>query len=157
VTDLIAEQGQPGNPLNQTREQVYAGKAYADVVAFRDAHKSQEDRDAYKSMVQSLPVLVRTAGLAQALAFVNTRDGQRRAILEHLTALLRNDLGGESLLDRSRAANLGEYLYLTRQVMSALLWYKRYAEWLLDKERAGQTSQQPAAGEGLVAGAEVRS
>lgn len=145
MTDVIADQGQPANPLNQTREQVYASKAYADVVAFRDAHTAQEDRDAYKSMVQSLPVLVRTAGLAQALAFVNTRDGQRRAILDHLDALLHSDLAGESLLTRSRAAKLNEYMYLTRQVMSALLWYKRYAEWLLDKDRAASAGSDASA------------
>jgi len=152
MTDVIADQGQPANPLNQTREQVYASQAYNDVVRFCDAHKKQEERDSYKSMVQSLPVLVRTAGLAQALAFVNTRDGQRRAILAHLDGLLHHDLGGETLLTRSRTAKLGEYLYLTRQVMSALLWYKRYAEWLLDKDRTAKST--PVANDAAPAPAE---
>ena len=140
MTDVASgatSQGQPANPLDQTREQVYAGKVYRHVVAFRDDHTDQDKRDAYKGIVQSLPVLVRTAGLAQALAFVATRkDDAQKHILIHLDELLKQDLGGAKLLDRSRAAPLSEYMYLTRQVMSALLWYKRYAEWLLDKDNA---------------------
>jgi CRISPR-associated protein Cmr5 len=148
MSDTVIEQ----NPLDQTRDQVYASKAYHDVETFSAEHKGQDERDAYKSMVQSLPVLVRTAGLAQALAFVKTRDGQRSTILSHLDELLHDDLGSESLLTRSRTARLGEYMYLTRQVMSALLWYKRFAEWLLDKDRAPKTT--PAADDAAPAPAE---
>lgn len=145
MTDSVAAPAEPANPLSHTREQLYANQAYRDVQAFSTQHE-QKERDSYTSTVQSLPVLVRTAGLAQALAFVASRkETGQQAILGHLDTLLRGDLGGESLLDRSRKAELSEYMYLTRQVMSALLWYKRYAEWLLDEKRLNVGSGAPPA------------
>ena len=154
-TLVLSETGVSLEDMDVLVRVVNGSKCSHDVEKFGEEHKDQDDRDAYKSMVQSLPVLVRTAGLAQALAFVNARPDKRKAqkaILDHLNELLANDLDGQSLTQRSRAAPLSEYMYLTRQVMSALLWYKRYAEWLLDKDSAPPSTAVYAAAGAIIPG-----
>jgi len=38
----------------------------------------------------------------------------------------------DALLECAREAELTEYMLLTRQALAALLWYKRFAQSLLD-------------------------
>jgi CRISPR-associated protein Cmr5 len=106
----------------QTRDQKYAVDVYERVSKVKEA-----DRKRYGAIAHKLPILIRTAGLVQALAFVDSRQKQ-----------LLNDLAGtigkpnsDTLLSRAREANLSEYMRLTQQVMAALLWYKRFAQSVL--------------------------
>ncbi|MDQ3012023.1 MAG: type III-B CRISPR module-associated protein Cmr5 [Acidobacteriota bacterium] len=100
-----------------------------------------------------MPVLIRTAGLAQALAFVDARGSEaHKLLLAHLAQLVfmtapselkeklmsarderaKLECYREFLLERSRAAELEEYRTLTQRAMAALLWYKRFAQSVLE-------------------------
>lgn len=120
----------------QSREQEYAASVYARVESFRAQHPDEKDKDRkhYGSMAHKLPVLVRQAGLVQALAFVHSRDkAPTNQLLSDLAQTV--DAGSAAnLLNRSRQANLPEYIYLTDQVMLALKWYKRFAQSVLKVE-----------------------
>jgi CRISPR-associated protein Cmr5 len=121
----------------QTRKQEYASSAFEQVSALKTASEAEKDPEAYRkrygSMAHKLPVLIRTAGLAQALEFVQSRGkDEHKKLLGHLEqTVLPNRAHGESLLKRSREAQLGEYTRLTRDCLAALLWYKRFAESVL--------------------------
>lgn len=120
----------------QSREQQYAASVYARVESFREQHSDEKDKDRkrYGAMAHKLPILVRQAGLVQALAFVQSRN---KAPTNQLLNDLAQTVGARSrdeLLDRSRQADLGEYIYLTDQVMLALKWYKRFAQSVLKVE-----------------------
>lgn len=121
----------------QTRKQEYASSAFEQVSALKKTSETQKDPEAYRksygSMAHKLPVLIRTAGLAQALEFVQSRGkDEHKKLLGHLEqTVLPNRASGETLLDRSRKAHLGEYMRLSRNCLSALLWYKRFAESVL--------------------------
>jgi CRISPR-associated protein Cmr5 len=128
----------------QTREQVYAAKIYA-LVSKRRAQfaKHAEAKNKYGAMAHKLPVLIRTAGLAQVLEFVNTREKPdagpdkqpNRDLLNDLEQAVRETgalTENQSLLARSREAPLTEYMLLTEHALAALLWFKRYAQSVLD-------------------------
>ncbi|NTW00339.1 MAG: type III-B CRISPR module-associated protein Cmr5 [Oscillochloris sp.] len=127
-----------------TREQKYAQDVYTRVCAIKkaqDAGDSKIDPKKYGGMAHKLPILIRTAGLAQALTFVEARgdkSGSQRQLL--------CDLGGTigyngNLAAQARAAELGEYMRLTQQVLDALLWYKRFAQSVLEVE-AGEGDEE---------------
>jgi CRISPR-associated protein Cmr5 len=117
----------------QTRNQEIA----ADV--FNRVNEIKQNKEEYKSMADKLPVLVQTAGLAQALSFVEARGTEtQKQLLKDLSETLKKvvkieQLKNQSLPEYSReTTSLQEYLHLTRQVMVALLWYKRFASSVLD-------------------------
>lgn len=117
----------------QTRNQEIAADVFTRVKEVR------QNKEEYKSMADKLPVLVQSAGLAQALSFVETRGSEtQKRLLEDLSETLKNvgrieRLRNQSLAEYSReTTSLQEYLHLTRQVMTALLWYKRFASSVLD-------------------------
>jgi CRISPR-associated protein Cmr5 len=123
----------------QTRDQKMAAAVYSKVQAF--AHNSQpadENRSKYGSMAHKLPVLIRTAGLAQAFAFANTRTQPQQAMLRDLASVLGYESADE-LTKKSREASLQEYIWLTQQSLAALLWFKRYAQSILKVKTDGAT------------------
>lgn len=114
-----------------TREQKRAKSAFERVSKHKE--RPQDWRDQYGGMAHKLPVLVRQAGLAQALAFVESRGKDaHRALLEDLAQSL--ELSKADLLRQSREAKLGEYLRLTREALAVAQWYKRFAQSVLDVE-----------------------
>lgn len=126
----------------QTREQKYAAKGFNYVSArFREYPEGDKRRTEYGSMAHKLPVLIRTAGLAQALSFVETRKKESHlALLDDLASTLEQDRKG--LLERSRQADLDEYMLLTRYALDALLWFKRYAQSVLGVEASDETGEE---------------
>lgn len=118
-----------------TLEQVFASKIHSQVKAYGDDHpKDSPQRNKYGAVAQKLPILVRTAGLTQALAFVDSRGQEPdRILLEHLAQIVvANDLN--TFLEQSRNCELQEYSYLTRKTLLALKWYKRFAQSILEVE-----------------------
>lgn len=112
----------------QTRSQRFAKDAYESVKSMTTA----PHRDKYKAITRNLPVLIRTAGLAQALAFVPSGEDQKQmhvTLLKHLSATVAE---GKGLSEYCRTASLSEYMRLTRDTLDALLWFKRFAESILD-------------------------
>lgn len=114
----------------QTRDQKYAADAFTKVSQMKG--KEREYYENYGSMAHKLPVLIRTAGLAQGLAFVEARGKEaHKQLLVDLSATIGYD-SKTDLLSQSRQTDLSEYIYLTKQVLDALLWYKRFAQSVLD-------------------------
>ena len=114
-----------------TRSQKYAEKIYEQLEQLAREWKEKEQRQKYGSMAHRLPILIHTAGLAQALAFVQARGSEeQKRLLEHIAAVLGKG-SAEKLLEESRKADLTDYMRLTRQVLEALVWYKRFAQSVL--------------------------
>jgi CRISPR-associated protein Cmr5 len=117
----------------KTLEQELADKVYKQVADYAEVNKKDSpERKKYGSMAHKLPILVRTAGLAQALAFVESRGKKpHHELLEHLAQAVSQS-GRDAFVNQSRTAAMQEYVYLTRKTMLALKWYKRFAESVLD-------------------------
>jgi CRISPR-associated protein Cmr5 len=119
-----------------TREQRYANQVYAAVE--KHISESKTFRDKYGSMAHKLPVLIRTAGLAQALAFVEARHKEGTAqnrLLQDLAEVL-TELGqvNGGLAVQSRSLPFDGYMLLTEACIEALLWFKRFGSSLLDAD-----------------------
>ncbi len=118
-----------------TRDQRYAVEAHKHVSAVK-----KEDQRSYGAMAHKLPILIRTAGLAQALTFVEARGLKSQTqLLTDLASTLGKASGGV-LLEQARNSELSAYMLLTQQVLAALLWYKRFAQSILGVE-ASEDSQ----------------
>lgn len=114
-----------------TRDQKRAKSAFERITQYRQ--KEESWRDEYGGMAHKIPVLVRQAGLAQALAFVESRGKEaHRTLLEDLAHT--SGLSKSELLKKSRESGLGEYMHLTQEVLAAAQWYKRFAQSVLDVE-----------------------
>lgn len=115
----------------QTRDRRYAAAIFAQVEQ-EIGNSPRSDQKKYGSMAHKLPVLIRTAGLAQALAFVEARgETSHKKLLDHLAEVV-GFRERAALIGRSRTAELAEYMHLTQRVLAALLWYKRFAQSVLD-------------------------
>jgi len=119
----------------RTRAQSYASSAFEKVKEFQTSLAPGEDGDkakkAYGSMAHKFPVLVRMAGLAQAVAFVEARGKDpHRKLLEDLAVVLGKQ-DRKNLYEASRTEQLLEYMMLTRQVLEAGVWFKRFAASVL--------------------------
>lgn len=143
-----------------TLQQRMAITGYEKVEAFRNQHPSDSGideaaRKKYGTMAHKLPILIHTAGLTQALAFVQSRgSGEQRLLLDHVAVALQlpGITTGDQLATRSREAELPEYMLLTRRTLAALVWYKRFAESVL---KVGQGDQDED--DGPVATSEAES
>jgi CRISPR-associated protein Cmr5 len=92
----------------------------------------QPEYKQYGAIAHKLPILIRTAGLVQALSFVEARSKkeiQKRLLTDLKATIEPND--PRTLLVHAQQADLSEYMRLTQQVMAALLWYKRFAQSIL--------------------------
>lgn len=112
----------------QTRSQKYAARIFRQIEALQSEH-NPGDQKQYGSMAHKLPVLIRTAGLSQALGFVEARGNEMHL---RLVRDLATTLGRPSLSRDSRmATRLQEYMRMTQEALDALLWYKRFAQSVL--------------------------
>jgi CRISPR-associated protein Cmr5 len=121
----------------KTRDQRYAEVVYGQVTGVLKRDKREQED--YGRLANYLPALVKKAGLAQALSFAEAKcDAGGKQLLGDLQTTI-NKIGGRQidLMDRSRKAELSEYLWLTRQVMTALHWYKRFAQSVLEVKNDG--------------------
>ena len=125
----------------RTREQQYAADIFERVERVGQRYeKKPAERRKYGSMAHKLPVLVRTAGLAQALAFVDARGEEvHRQLLLDLAETVGYS-AAKSLIGDSRGLAFYEYMRLSQKVMAALLWYKRFAQSVLGVE-AGEDDE----------------
>ncbi|MEI7643921.1 MAG: type III-B CRISPR module-associated protein Cmr5 [Chloroflexales bacterium] len=128
-----------------TREQVYASAVFAQITPL--ISEDEPTRKAYGSLAHKLPVLIRTAGLAQSLAFVQARNKEgtpQRMLLNDLEVVLQVSgilTANTRLVERSRTASFEEYMRLTEGALEALLWFKRFAQSEL-KVQSGAESQE---------------
>lgn len=126
-----------------TLEQQRAALAYQHV---QKVPRDDKSKDTYGSMAQKLPVLIRTAGLCQAVHFVRSRKKEiLDTLLDHVAEqLTRVDSGitnGGSLCNRVRNAELSQYLWLTREALASAEWYSRLSQSELGVDRGTDTGQ----------------
>jgi CRISPR-associated protein Cmr5 len=125
-------------PSVRTRSQIFAERAFARVaeVSKRDP-KTQAD---YARSAKRLPALLHTAGLAQAVAFLQAKNLSQ--LLKDVVFVMNDDcLQSETFAQLVRSAELLEYLRLSRLALEAAGWLKRYAESLLKDTDSGD--EQP--------------
>lgn len=124
----------------QTLDQQYSASGYTHVSSIK-LQEQEQNRKKYGAMAHKLPILIHTAGLAQALEFVNSRgEPVQKRLLDHLAITIGLD-DKDKLLQTVRRASLSGYIRLTKQILAALLWYKRFAQSILDvsvTEAAGE-------------------
>jgi CRISPR-associated protein Cmr5 len=113
-----------------------------------DDVRTRRDEDVqahYKRLSRSFPVLVRTAGLGQALAFSKEKargEGSRAAahslLLQHVDVLLDvvEPLDALRYLCRPETS-MSDYLVATRRVLGAWVYFKRFAVAMLAGEDGG--------------------
>ncbi len=120
--------------LDQTR----ASQAYAHVSEFKGA--DERTRSRYGTLALKLPMLIRSAGLCQALHFIHARaegnpEKPEMRLLGHLAAqLYRVDhtiTDAEQLCARARSADMVAYLHLTREAIATAQWYARLSKSVL--------------------------
>ena len=117
----------------QTRDQLLASAVYARVESAQQAFQDGTLTNQYGSLAHRLPILIRTAGLAQALAYVAAR-GQKaeQRLLRDLDDVVARSAGEQvTLAVLSRTADLRTYMLLTQRSMDALVWFKRFAQTVL--------------------------
>lgn len=110
----------------------------------------EEVRKKYGGLCHSFPVLVRTCGLCQALAFShdkamvsdgqhpNSRNSAHKLLLRHVGRVL--GLPDDDSMEAVRKADVVEYMLYTRRVLSAWIYFKRFAVSILKvaDTRAGE-------------------
>ena len=91
----------------------------------------------YIRRVKDFPALVMTVGLAQALAFSREKDrkatglGKAHKLLQqHVAAILNKP---DALVAVQQAGAL-EYMHMTRRVLAAWVYYRRFAVSILDPD-----------------------
>ncbi len=123
----------------KTQEQKYAKLVHDQVYEIYGQGDKYEKQ--YGSMAHKLPILVRTAGLAQALAFADTRKPKaQKKLLAHLAQTVLNSEPRE-LLRQSRELPLLPYMRLTDEVTLALTWYKRFAQSVLGVDASDEPDE----------------
>lgn len=114
--------------MQQTRAQQNLKRAYELVAQLEQA--DEETKKIYGGLCHNFPVLVRTAGLCQAVAFSESKKGDvkprglaHKHLLEHTAAIL----GVNNLLETVRESSALEYMHQTRRVLEAFVYFKRFA------------------------------
>ncbi len=103
--------------------------------------EDRETQQIYGGLCHSFPVMVRTCGLCQALAFSRAKAGDgkdarekaHRLLLQHVQQVLA--LNGD-VLPAVREASASEYMLHTRRILSAWVYFKRFAESILEVKSA---------------------
>ncbi len=122
-----------------TLERKIAGEARDLVQSQKQEGDTEHKKEtSYRSACESLPILLRTAGLAQTAAFLKAKQ-DLETIVGHLEKQLRNlgFLGGaETLLAKSTDSRLStpQYRLLLEMAMLVAFWHKRMAQALLRKK-----------------------
>jgi CRISPR-associated protein Cmr5 len=110
--------------VRTTKQQDRAQKAFDCISSVR------KDNDNYCQFAKKFPALVHNCGLAQAVAFFQSKKGT--AYLDDLAKVMGKK-DNEEIGDLSRTVDLLEYQHLTREAIESATWIKRYSEAILDK------------------------
>jgi len=115
--------------------------------------KDKETRDKYRDLCHEFPVLVRTCGLCQAIAFCadkaqsdeDARAEAYRLLLRHIGKVLGIETDGAggsegSLIDEILGADTTQYMLHTRRVLQAWVYFKRFAVSVLGVKTGGSES-----------------
>ncbi|MGA9623024.1 MAG: type III-B CRISPR module-associated protein Cmr5 [Bryobacteraceae bacterium] len=128
-----------------TIERRIAGRAKELVSGQVQKDAKHEAESKYRALCESFPILLRSAGLAQTVAFLRAKgpgEGSRAneysALYGDLEKQFRDIgfLGEEALSERAAGAKLSQadYRLYSEIAMKAALWHKRLAQALLRKK-----------------------
>jgi CRISPR type III-B/RAMP module-associated protein Cmr5 len=128
-----------------TIERRIAGRAKELVSVKAETNAKHEAESKYRALCESFPILMRSAGLAQTVAFLRAKEKGEGARANEYAALygdlekqFRNIgfLGDEALSERVADAKLSQadYRLYSEIAMKAALWHKRLAQALLRKK-----------------------
>ncbi len=97
----------------------------------------------YGGLCHNFPVMVRTCGLCQAIAFSSDKSedrGDRSAAHALLLAHVAKVLGAseQDVLHLVRTADAITYMQQTRQLLDAWIYFKRFAVSILKAEAGGR-------------------
>lgn len=85
----------------------------------------------YGSLCHNFPIMVLTSGLCQAVAFSDAKSAKEKAharILDDVSAILQRDARDVATVSAD------EYILMTRRVLDAWIYYKRFAVSVLGVE-----------------------
>lgn len=131
----------------RTRAQDYL--VLAERMVSQVAEEEAQVQKIYGGLCHSFPILVRTSGLCQALAFSKDKatvtEGMRsprsrahELLLDHVRQVL--GLPGGDALAAVSEAELATYMVYTRRILAAWLYFKRFAVSIL-KVRSAQEAE----------------
>jgi len=120
-----------------TREQRLLEHAIRNVSAIGE--REAKVKEGYGRLCHKFPVLIRTCGLCQTLAFMASKVDEKRPQYDILLGHARNilqetemiDGGASDLLEKVRNMGTEDYLHSTRLLLRAWVYHKRLAESVL--------------------------
>ncbi len=119
-----------------TRTQERLMQAHRDVLAVStDSTLDETQRTRYGGLCHKVPVMIRTCGLCQTVAFMESKKAKEKSherMLEHIAAILGADASG--LATAVAKMPTVEYMHKTRLLLEALVYYKRFAVSILKAE-----------------------
>ena len=123
--------------LVSTLEQGRASEAYKYVLEAKKKLGNKEKE--YKSYVKKLPVMIKTNGLGQTLAFVKAKNDTYALIYKQLedwlkkcpNSVIRYD---KDLVESVISLDSKEYRLATAEALSLLSWLRRFADGLIEGE-----------------------
>lgn len=125
----------------EIRSQKDLTKAYELVESI--SHKTKDVKDAYGTLCHSFPILVRQCGLAQALAFSESKkDGStavaqaHKILLEHVQSILGLTTDPVRQIQQDDALT---YIYRTRRILTIWIYFKRFAVSILEVKNSNST------------------
>jgi len=99
----------------------------------------------YKSHVRKVPVLVKTNGLGQTLAFIKYKDDAYKLIYDHIGNWLKKNPQGmlelrdeDDLVQKIICLESSQYRAVTIEVLAFLNWLRRCAEGLIKGEEENE-------------------
>ncbi|WP_110513139.1 type III-B CRISPR module-associated protein Cmr5 [Herpetosiphon llansteffanensis] len=134
------------NSVFQTRDQKFASVIYQQIQEIKQQPVANQKR--YGVIAHQLPILIRTAGLAQTLVFISSRSKKKETgkedefslFLSHLTKTINLDT--PDIVQYTIQVDLSSYMYITQQLLDALLWYKRFAQSILGVDPTDQLDEK---------------
>lgn len=116
-------------------EQGRAKMAY-DCVKYVIDNQTEAVKKKYKSGAKKLPVLIKTNGLGQSLAFIKNRDDGWKIIYRQITEWLQErqlvKTGDIDLVKEVIQMESNAYRQLTVECISFLNWLRRFVDGLME-------------------------
>ena len=114
--------------------------------AFKKVNEAKNDNfsDKYKSHAKSLPMLIKTNGLGQTLAFIKSKDEAYKKIYKHISDWIKEDPKQTINLDNnkdfleeliSESTDTYTYKAVTMEVLSFLNWLRRFVDSMIEDKK----------------------
>ena len=118
-------------------EQGRAKFAYDQVKKVAIDTNPEDLKKKYKSGAKKLPVLIKTNGLAQALAYIQNRDNYPR-LYGQIASWLRTKglIEGGDLVEQVVNMESNEYRRITTETLALLNWVRRFVDGLMSDVEA---------------------